>query len=247
MLAEKYLTDLGITVEQANDFINANIGDPEKIFKTASELGVTTRMLSEISGYSRNSVQKYFADINPDWSKLLDKSKLVNSDLGSLEDIVAFNAREGILSNASLRAIVKPKIDSLDYASYNETFESSFPDLQLKDGLYTSGELGVEHIDDIEATSGNIESLFYGTLINMLSTLDESEFDQIITFPDNGNSEDFQTLLLAALKELPTPIVWSDENLATKVTDEAVNILKKYWTDDLFGILDHSYLGLATV
>lgn len=246
MLAEKYLTDLGITVEQANNFINENIRDPQKIFNTASENGVTTRMLSEISGYSRNNVQKYFADVNPDWSKFLDKSKLVNSDLDSLEDIVAFNTREGILSNASLHAIVKPKIDNLDYASYDETFVSSFPDLQLKDGLYTSGELGVEHIDNIEATSENIESLFYGTLINIFSTLDESEFDQIITFPDNGNREDFQALLLAALKEPPTPIVWNDDQLVGKVTDEAVNILKKYWTGDLFGILDHSYLGLAT-
>ena len=246
MLAEKYLTDLGITVEQANNFINANIGDPQRIFKTASEYGVTTRMLSEISGYSRDNVQKYFVDVNPDWSKLLDKSKLVNSDLGSLEDIVAFNTREGILSNASLRAIVKPKIDSLDYANYDETFVSSFPDLQLKDSLYTSGELGVEHIDNIEAISENIESLFYGTLINIFSTLDESEFDQIIAFPDNGNSEDFQALLLAALKEPPIPIVWNDEQLVDKVTDAAVNTLEEYWTGDLFGILDHSYLGLAT-
>lgn len=247
MLAEKYLTDLGITVDQASDFINVNIGDPQKIFKTASEYGVTTRMLSEISGYLRNDVQKYFADVNPDWSKLLDKSKLVNSDLDLLEDIVAFNTRELILSNASLREIVKPKIDSLDYADYDSTFLSSFPDLQLKDGLYSSGELGVEHIDNIKATSENIESLFYGTLINIFLTLDESEFDQIITFPDNGSSEDFQALLLVALKESPTPIIWNDEQLIDKVTDEAVNIIKKYWTDDLFGILDHSYLGLATV
>jgi len=239
MLAEKYLADLGITVQQAKDFIIANIEKPEIIFKTASQYGVTTRMLGEITGYPRDAVQKYFP--NTDMGKLLDMSKLVNSDLGLLEDLVAFNTREGVLSNASLRAVVKLKTDG-----YDQSFTSSNPDLQLKDSLYSSGELGVEHLDDIPATTDNIESLFYGSLINIFSALDASELNQIKAFPDNGNNEDFQALLLTVLSESPTTIAWNDSQLADLVANEAINILGKYWTNDLFGILDHSYLGLAT-
>lgn len=242
MLAEKYLVDLGITVQQAKDFIIANIEKPEIIFKTASQYGVTTRMLGEITGYPRDAVQKYFP--NTDMGKLLDMSKLVNSDLGLLEDLVAFNTREGVLSNASLRAVVKPQTD-ISYA-YDQSFTSSNPDLQLKDGFYSSGELGVERLDDIPATNDNIESLFYGSLINIFSALDVSELNQIKAFPDNGNNEDFQVLLLTVLSKSPTPTAWNDNQLADLVANEAINILGKYWTNDLFGILDHSYLGLAT-
>lgn len=249
MLAEKYLADLGITIQQANDFINTNLGEPQKIFEAASQYGVTTRMLGEITGYSRDIVNQYFP--NPDMGKLLDKCKLVNSDLGSLESLVAFNTREGILSNASLRAIVKPQIDSV-YV-YDLTFRSSNPELQLKDDLYSSGELGVENLNNVPAPTidniesiVNIESIFYGTLINMLSTLDQAELNQINTFPRNDNPDEFQLLISNLLTESPTPIAWNDEQLADLVTTEAVNIIAKYWTNDLFGILDHSYLGLAT-
>lgn len=245
MLAEKHLTRLGFTVEQANEFIIANINQPKIIYDAAAQYGVTTRMLSELSGYSRDIVQKYFADVNPDWSKLLDKSKLVNSDLGTLENLVAFNTREGILSNASLNAVVKPKVEAQDY-NYDMTFTSSNPGLQLKDGLYSSGELGVENLDNVPATNDNIESLFYGSIINIISSLDESEWNQIKALPDDVNPEIYQALLLTALDDTPSPIVWNDGLLEDKVTTEAVNIIAKYWTSDLFGILDHSYLGLAT-
>lgn len=244
MLAEKYLADLGITIQQANDFIDTNLGEPKRIFEVASQYGVTTRMLGEITGYSRDIVSRYFEDAGSS-STELDKSILINYDLGTLENLVAFNTREGTLSNEALRGVVKPEINK-NY-DYDLTFTSPNPPLQLKDGIYSSGELGVEHIDNISPTMGNIESLFYGTLINIFLALDQSEFDQIKAFPGNGNSEEFQTLLLNALNESPAPIAWSDEQLASLVENEAINILDKYWNATLYGVLDHSYLGLATV
>jgi len=243
MLAEKYLADLGITIQQANNFIDMNLREPKKIFEAASQYGVTTHMLSEITGHSRDIVSGYFEDAGFS-STELDKSVLINYDLGSLESMVAFNSREGILSNTSLRAVVRPEINK-DY-DYDSPFTSPNPTLQLKDGIYSSGELGVEHIDNVSPTMDNIESLFYGTLINIFLALDQSEFDQIKAFPGNDNPEEFQTLLLSTLNESPAPIAWSDEQLASLVENEAINILDKFWNAGLYGVLDHSYLGLAT-
>lgn len=243
MLAEKYLADLGITIQQANDFINTNLREPQKIFEAASQYGVTTRMLGEITGYSRDIISVYFEDAGFS-STELDKSVLINYDLGALESMVAFNTREGILSNTSLRAVVKPEINK-NY-DYDLPFTSPNPTLQLKDGVYSSGELGVENQDNVPAISENIESLFYGTLINAFLTLDNTEYNQIINFPSNGNPEDFQTILLNALSTSPPSIAWNDEQLAGYVTTEAINVLDKFWNASLYGVLDHSYLGLAS-
>ncbi|MBK6957248.1 MAG: hypothetical protein IPH22_01615 [Nitrosomonas sp.] len=48
MSVEKHLNKLEITVEQANNFISANINDPEKLFVAASDNAVTTDMLRKL-------------------------------------------------------------------------------------------------------------------------------------------------------------------------------------------------------
>ncbi|UJP05802.1 MAG: hypothetical protein LZF61_02175 [Nitrosomonas sp.] len=243
MLAEKYLTELGFTMEQAQEFITLNVNQPEVIYNTAAQYGVNNRMLSEISGFSRNIVTDYFKNagfISPE----LDRCILINYDLGALENLVAFNTREGILSNAALCDIVKPAVNK-NY-DYDSPFTPPNPKLQSSDSIYSSGELGVERIDNVPITNENVESLFYGTLINMFLALEQSELDQINAFSDTGNSEDFQTLLLGALNDIPESTSWSDEQLAELVTDEAIHIMDEFWNANLYGILDHSYLGLAT-
>lgn len=246
MLAQKHLAVFGITVQQADDFIIANIDSPQIIFDTASQFGVTTRMLSEISGYSMDIVNDYFLAAGYSSAAIsteLNVSILINSDLRELEHLVSFNTRAGVLSNAALREVVAPVINT-DF-DYDATFGAVKPD-QSSDHIYSSGELGVEHLDNVPATNENIESLFYGSLINIFSALDESELNQINTFPGDRDSDDFQSLLLTALSETPASIIWSDDELTDLVTTEAIAILNKFWTNDLVGILDHSYLGLAT-
>jgi len=246
MLAEKRLTELGFTLSQAMDFINTNVNQPQIIFDVASEYGVNTRMLSEISGYSKDVVHEYFLNAGYDGATinaLLNTNLLVNSSLGSLEGLVAFNEREGVLSNASLREAVKPAIDA------NYDYDGTFGPVnsnQSDDGIYSAGELGVENLNDILATNDNLESLFYGSLINIFLALDQTELDQINTFPASDDPGEFQALILEALSESPAPAAWNDEQLADLVTDEAINIMERYWVSDLVGILDHSLLGLAS-
>lgn len=247
MLTEKHLAILGITMKQANDFIIANINRPQIIFDIASQFGITSRMLSDITGYSTEIVHGYFLAAGYSSALIstkLDVSILVNSDLGTLEHLVSFNSREGVLSNAALREVVQPEINK--HFDYDASFGPVKPN-QAIDHIYTSGELGVSNLNNVSATNENIESIFYGSLINMFSALDETELNQINAFSENGNQADFQSLLFATLSETPEPIVWSDDELADMVTTEAIHILENYWTNDWVGILDHSYLNLAVV
>ena len=251
MLTENHLAILGITMKQANDFIIANINRPQIIFDTASQFGITSRMLSDITGYLTDIVHGYFLAAGYSSALIstkLDVSILVNSDLGTLEHLVSFNSREGVLSNAALREVVEPVInfDPRYRYDYDSSFDPVYPH-QKADHIYSSGELGVSNLDNVPATNENIESLFYGSLINIFSALDEAELNQIISFPDNGNTDDFQSLLFATLSDTPELIAWSDDELADMVTTEAIRILDKYWTNDWVGILDHSYLNLAVV
>ncbi len=250
MSAETHLAKIPFTIQQAKDFIFSNTEKPEIIFQAAFDYGVTTEMLSEITGFSTDIVREYFASADIDSeldSSLLDNTSiLVNSDLGSLESLVAFNERNGILSNTALREEVELKI--IEPLNYELTFDPVRPLVQPNDDIYDAEELGVAHLTNVPATNESVESLFYGSLINLFSALDESELNQINTFPSNGGSENFQALLLTALSETPSPVVWDDEKLADLVTNEAASIINKYGTHDnaVIGVLDLSFLGLAT-
>lgn len=241
--AEAHLAKLGYSIKQANDFINANVGQAEIIFAAARENGVTTNMLNEISGHSTTVIREYFDAAGLNNKEVDYTSLLVNSDLGSLERLISFNERDGILSNSSLSDTVRSEINMP--LNYDFTFVE-YADFELNDGKYDAEELGVGHLVNVSATNESIESLFYGSIINIFSALDETELDQINTFPRNDDQEEFQLLILDSLSESPTLIAWSEEELVDLVTSEAVNIIDKYWESNLVGVLDHSFLGLAT-
>ena len=175
---ENHLAKFKFTIEQAKDFIRANAPNPELIYDSAKEYGVTTEMLSDISEYPVDIVKAYFANANLNLiTEELDYTKiLINSNLGSLESMVATNEREGLLSNANLRNLVSRKSDTSD--DYEYFFEPIYPH-QADDNIYDANELGVATLAAVPATAESLESLFYGTLINIFSRLDEAEWSQI--------------------------------------------------------------------
>lgn len=255
--AEPYLNSFGITVQQAREFIDSSIEHPEIIFEVAFEYGVTTAMLSEIKGYPKEIVKEYFNIIDPkaiDGRSLDGKSALVNSDSGSLEQLVNFNNKTGILSNAALKNGVEKILKTDENEQhipftlfYDPTFAPESKDRQ-KNGFYDAEELGVGNLENIPATSESLESLFYGSIINMFSAIDESEWNQITALRNtNDSTESYHALLLTSLQS-PSSTVWPDEKMAMMVQDEASYIIEKYWAhgEVLVGILDHSFLGLAT-
>ena len=244
---EAHLAKFGVTVQQAKDFINSNIQNPGDIFQAARDYGVTTEMLSELSGYSVDIVRTYL-DATGKNSKNIDYTHiLINSDLNSLESLVATNGREGLLSNTSLHELVSSKIEnSLDYKSFFQWVKS----YQDDDGIYDADELGVCGLSSIPATSESLESLFYGSLINIFSRLDDAELNQLTEFP-NKESEEYQSLLIADLNS-PSTIPRNDTDLANLVVNEAFNTIKNYWEgvdpdthviDYHTGMLDFGLLG----
>ncbi len=246
--AEEHLAKLGITVQQANDFIIENVENPGLLYSTARQNGVTNEMLSEITSFSTDTIRNYFESSDSELVvKRLDYTGILfNTDIGALKNLVDFNNNTGILSTDSLREEVKSLIDFSTF--YDFPFTARY-DFQPNDGIYDADELGVSHLGgDITATDENIESLFYGTLINMFSVLDETELSQINTFPQDGNSEGFQMLLADALSDSPTTTAWTDEALTNLVVNEAVYLHNHYIQDDfVIGLFDHSYLGYAPI
>jgi len=244
--AEEHLAKLDFTIEQASEFIFANVDQASVIFDVAEQYGVTTAMLSEITNFSTEIINEYFDNNQLNSIELNYTSLLVNSDLGELETLVDFNTNTGILSNTMLNEDVRSQLDNpnlLDFF-YDPVF---FPDFTQNDGLYDAEELGVGHLNTISATNENIESLFYGSLINMINRLDDSELDQIKTFPDKS-LEDYQILLQNSLNESPISDNRTDSQLAELVATEAANIIDPFFESSnlLVGVLDLSYLGLAT-
>ncbi len=243
--AEEHLAKLDVTVQQANNFIVENIDNPELLFETARQNKVTNKMLSEITNFPTDAVQQYFSDTGFPSVKLDRTSLLVNYEIDTLETLVNFNTNTGILSTTSLSEAVRPMLN--DPLDYDYTFDPIKP-CYTNDNVYDKEELGVGHLSNVPATNESVESLFYGTLINMFKALDESELNQINAFPNNGSADEFQELLFDALNESPTPSIWTEEQLAGLVTNEATDIIDKYWEQGnvLVGVLDLSFLGLAT-
>lgn len=249
MSAETHLAKFGVTTQQAIDFINSNVLEPEKIYDTAYDYGVTTKMLSELSGYSVDVVRAYFEDTSEIWEKLDNTSILINSDLGSLESLIATNERDGLLSNASLRNLVLPKVEHSLPTAYEPSFNWA-KSYQDDDNIYDEEELGVFGLASVPATTESVESLFYGSLINIFSRLDDAELIQINEFP-NKESEEYQLLLFTNLNS-PSVVSRNDTDLSALVVAEAVNTINNYWSgedpdtgivDYRTGILDYGLLG----
>jgi hypothetical protein len=239
--AEEHLAKLGVTVQQAFDFIFANVDQPEVIYVTAREYGVTQAMLHEITDVPVSVIDNYFTGADFDPGRLDHTSILFNTDIDSLETLVDFNNHTGILSTASLREKVQPLIDSPTV--YDFPFTARY-DFQPANGVYDADELGISRLGDIPAIDENIESIFYGTLINMFSRFDQMELSQIKAFPESGNPDDFLALLAAALNDAPSTPAWTDEELLDLVVDEAVYLHNHFIQDDFtVGLFDSSYLG----
>ncbi len=245
MSAAAHLAKFDVTVEHAYNFIMANVEQPGVIFNAAAEFAVTTAMLSEITQFSPEVIGNYFASFGLDTRKLDHTHILINSDPGDLGSLITFNERTGILSNESLRGFVQQSLS--DPSQYDSVFGPQFA-FQADDEVYDAEELGVATLTNVSATTESIESLFYGSLINMFSRFDQIELNQIILFPaaERRNSDDFQAFVFEALSDIPLTVPIPDDELAGLVVREAAILITELLEDStIVGVLDQSFLGLA--
>lgn len=228
--AEEHLAKFSLTVKDANEFITANLNQPDVIFYAALDHGVTTSMLNQITNYSPEIICQYFNAAGFECGELDETSILLNRNADVLEKLVNFNQNIGILSNNSIREEIEPQLISpqVPHVFFGPTYS-----LQENDGLYDAAELGIAHLNEVTASNESIESLFYGALINVFSALDESELMQINAFPDDGSAEEFQTMFLDMLNDMPEPIVWTEEEMFQLVVSEAIGIMNGFVLPDI--------------
>ena len=179
-------------------------------------------------------------------TEFLDEVKLLfNSSLGDLDYLVKFNSHTGSLSTASLKEQIKASLD--DPSDYDFLFESIYG-YEEADGLYTPDETGISHLGNIQAVPESLESIFLGTLINIINSLDVGELEQIGNFTLTvDNRDDFVALVSDSLSDMPTT-PYPDSFLEENVVNDAVALIEDYWNPDslTIGILDDSpFLGLV--
>jgi len=240
---QEVLDFYNFTVDQALQFIEANINQPQTIFNIANESGITIQHLTDITGYSANIINNYFSSAGLNPTKIDEVKLLFNSSLMDLESLVSFNSHSGVLSNVELGDRVKAIANPFEYRYFFES--SSRHGYEQIDGVLTPDELGVSHLSNVPATTDSMESIIYGSLINLYSQLDEIELRELKEFSiDENNKDQYRSILIESLKDSAN---YRDNVLADLVVSETSSIIEEYWNTDTVGVLDHTILGLAGV
>jgi hypothetical protein len=198
MLASTHLAQYGVSVAQAREFIVANLSAPQVIYNTAKQYGVTHEMLAEIyGGVSSNDVRSFFSNLGFDAVALDSKPAPVSAPAlipapaptptlrlpfeeaakPFFLKLINFNSATGILSDASLRSALIQTVGEADY--YSAFNLNAIP--EAADGKLTASELNIPNLADI--TSGEqLESLFFGYLVNFAKSLDSDEMARLEAF-----------------------------------------------------------------
>jgi len=177
MSTSSYLANFGVSVDQARAFLLGNLHDPQAIFNTARQFGVTNEMLGEITGYSPIQVRAFFGGFGMAAGEL-DPEPLFPSDLLQFGSVFALNTATGALSTASLRQQVMAQTGE---ATYNLAFDPNQYAGGL-DGIFSAADLGVSSLGNLPATSETLESLFYGTIVRVARAVDTTELQQLVQF-----------------------------------------------------------------
>lgn len=181
-LTEK-LAELGIPMEFAREFLMANLNNPQLIFSIASQYDIDNAMLGELAGgYSHDQVEGFFA-MHGIASAVLDE----RHDFFDGEDmptqilsLIRMNDATGALATANLRTAV---IAQVGQAAYDAMFDPSLFE-GASDGSFSTAELGFSHLGALPATQATLESLFYGTVLASMRTIDASEAAEVENIMD---------------------------------------------------------------
>lgn len=247
--AAQQLAQYGLTVDVARQWIASNLSNPKTVFDVCKNGGVDSTMIAEIlnplaPGLNAATVESFFSSkglngsalkaapvVDPDAGKI----DLISKDLKEMSWQISMNDNTGELSTASLR---KEVLKELSKSEYNAMFEPNHYKGSA-DGIFTGAELGVSGLDSFAATSANLESLFYGTLINCYQSLDSFEVSTLqMMLPSNPTltqSENWMVehMLLSFVRSPTTQPVLNNAAVAEVVVDAAVATAKLVGDYDL--------------
>lgn len=236
MTAAELLSQYGITVPQASNWIQANVGNPGLVYNTALQYGVTSNMLAEIvspwvPGASASLVEGFFDSKGFNGSALGGGSgstgnEILPSDLAGLASLLTLNNNQGALSTESLRAQVLSALE-VD-AWYDELFSPSVYQ-GAADGSFTGEDLGNPSLGTLSATQETLESLYYGTLIKMFKAIDMDEILQINNFVATNGTDvlsgsdalmsQYIDLLVSVFEDPAAVPIFPDATLATTIVN----------------------------
>lgn len=258
--AAQHLATFGVSMADAQAFINANINNPQQIFNVASEFGVTNAMLGEIAGgFSAAEVESFFAFNGIDSSSL--NSVVVTPPapapgggfdffpsewLGLAEHVITLNNNTGILSNESIRSnALSFGIAEADYLAAFDPVNWADPAV-LADGIFSTSELGFDHLGNLPATAQTVESLFYGSIINLVKSVDAEEASMLENFIeanefalsnfDPGVTNELLDLLIGVLSTPAIVPLVSDEDLSQGLGFIAITLTGVLQTGTLAGL-----------
>ncbi len=206
MNAAQLLNSKGVSMQQASDWVQARLESPGEIYSICLEFGINSTMLAEIvqpfvPGVVAGDVEFFFSSAGFDALGLRNAgalppvpmptpvqppgtpifSAVLPVEFSGLLSFLSLNESVGALSNASLREASFAQGSTP--ASYLKLFDPASIGGQ-DDFIWTTAELGFAGLGNLPATTETLESLFYGTIIRLVRSIDEQEVMQIEAFAD---------------------------------------------------------------
>lgn len=281
MNAAALLRTKGVTMQEASDWVQARLDQPREIYNICREFGINSAMLAEIvksfvPGVRAADVEAFFAFRGFDPQALRNAadispapipqpvpgpapapapppseggfSGLFPQEFGGLLSFVSLNNNSGALSNGSLREA------SLAQLTQDSFYWSLFSPASFGgegDGVWTSSELGFSSLGTLPATAETLESLFYGSIIRVVRSIDEAEITQLEAFLNAneaalgaGNVSTVNSFIQQLSQAFSTPAavpMLSDEELAAAlpfITSTVAQLVGTGGSDLFGGLLD---------
>lgn len=191
MNTSDYLAQLGVSLDQARSFVMANLGNPGTIYNVAKQFKIDSQILADIvapqfPGVTASQVEAFFSQHGHDGTRLNanhihdSTSSLMEESTLELPHLYGFNHHTGILSTPSLRDAI---VAQVGMTSYTQAFDPIYLP-GAADGVFSTNDLGFAQLGNIPATWQNVESLFFGTFINMLTSISQNEGTEVANFVD---------------------------------------------------------------
>lgn len=170
----------------------------------------------------------------------------ISDDFLALQSLITLNTHTGTLSTTSLRAAV---IAQTGEAAYNQAFDpASYDD---GDGTLTANDLGLTQFNSLPATEDTIESLYYGTAIAALQSIDGPEVVELSNYVNSHQAElqgdtlpqEYIDLLISIFSDPGNPPLFDDATVADAIITGTVFFVTVVSGGDDLPLFDFSSLA----
>lgn len=233
------LAQIGLTASEARSIVNAALeaGAYAEIFSSVKALGLNIHDLAGISqSWTQSQIENLLVSVGLNPAEIGGNPATGGGGTGTVSPIIAesflplaahvvtFNTSSGVLSTEAMRAAVLAKGVSVE--AYNAFFSPSNY-MGAEDGTLSSSDLGFSHLGSFAATTTNLESLYYGTLIKTFKSIDMAEATELGNFvtaneaqlsvADPATLQSYVAILIAVFEDPANPPLIPDEYLSSTI------------------------------